>query len=161
MIASGKSSASLVRDMSRDSEPSLISKAEYELLAEFRHGLRQFLHFSEEAARSLGLTPAHHQALLAIKGFPQRDRVTIGELAERLQIEHHSAVGLVNRLAAHGLLTRETGSEDRRQVYVKLTPHGSDLLQQLTAVHREEIRRLAPRLRQLLRGLSGDPAKRK
>src|SRR5262245_53741046 len=90
----------------RASSPGL-TKTEYEVLAAFRYHLRQFLQFSEEAARSAGLTPRQHQALLAIKGFPERERVTIGELAEQLQIAHHSAVGLVDRLAAQHLIERE------------------------------------------------------
>src|SRR3569832_1651151 len=71
-----------------------LSKAEYELLAAFRYALRQFLRFSEEAARAVGIEAQQHQALLAVKGFPGRDRITISELAERLQIRHHSAVGM-------------------------------------------------------------------
>ena len=80
-----------------------LSKAEYELLAACRYALRQFVRFSEESARAMRIEPQQHQALLAIKGFPGRDKVTIGELAERLQIRHHSAVGLAGRLAANGL----------------------------------------------------------
>ena len=101
-----------------------VSQAEYETLAAFRYALRQFLHFSDTAAEAVGLTPQQHQALLAIKGFPGRDRVTIGELAERLQIRHHSAVGLVDRLVTQKLVAREAAADDRRQVYVRLTPAG-------------------------------------
>src|SRR5579859_1886698 len=79
-----------------------LSKADYEALAEFRWSLRHFLGFSEAAARAAGITPQQHQALLAIKGFPGRDKVSVGELAERLQIEHHSAVGLADRLVRRG-----------------------------------------------------------
>src|SRR6202044_268812 len=80
-----------------------VTKADFEMLASFRYELRRFLHFSEGAAREAGLTPGQHQALLAVKGFPGKDRITIGELAERLQVAHHSAVGLVDRLAANDL----------------------------------------------------------
>jgi DNA-binding MarR family transcriptional regulator len=76
-----------------------VTKAEYETLAAFRYNLRHFLRFSESAAESTGLTSRQYQALLAIKGFPARDCITVGELAEQLQIAHHSAVGLVDRLA--------------------------------------------------------------
>jgi DNA-binding CsgD family transcriptional regulator len=91
---------------SRKSSPPL-TKTEYELLAAFRYHLRQFLRFSEEAAQTAGLTPRQHQALLAIKGFPKRESVTIGELAEQLQIAHHTAVELVDRLAAQKLVERQ------------------------------------------------------
>ena len=131
-----------------------LSKAEYETLASFRYALRQFLRFSEEAARSLGIEPRQHQALLAVKGFPGRDRITISELAERLQIRHHSAVGLVDRLVAHGLLARETAAGDRRQVYIMLTEHGETVLEQLAATHKEELRRLGPEIHALLDRLS-------
>ncbi len=131
-----------------------ISKADYETLAAFRYTLRQFLHFSEEAAEAVGLTPQQHQALLAIRGFPGRDRVTVGELAERLQVRHHSAVGLVDRLAAQGLVTRELAENDRRQVYVALTANGLNILERLSAAHRAELHRMGPQISQLLAQLS-------
>ncbi|MBX3066578.1 MAG: MarR family transcriptional regulator [Anaerolineae bacterium] len=130
-----------------------VSPEEYQTLAAFRYQLRQFLHFSEEAAQQVGLTPQQHQALLTIKGFPERDYVTIGELAEWLQIKHHSAVGLVDRLVAQNLVTRETATEDRRQVYITLTAHGAALLSELTAVHKEEVRRIRSTLLELLERL--------
>jgi DNA-binding MarR family transcriptional regulator len=133
-----------------------LSKAQYEFLAAFRYQLRQFLHFSELAAQNAGLTPRQHQALLAIKGFPGREAVTIGELAEQLHIAHHSAVGLVDRSVKQNLIVREQGIEDRRQVYIKLTNHGSKVLEQLAGAHRTEIRRLGPRLKLLLDSLMRD-----
>jgi DNA-binding MarR family transcriptional regulator len=126
------------------------------MLAAFRYQLRQFLRFSEEAAQQAGLTPRQHQALLAIKGFPKRERITIGELAEQLHIAHHSAVGLVDRSVEQNLIAREPGIEDRRQVYIKLTKRGSDILEQLSGAHRAEIRRLGPRLGLLLQSLMLD-----
>ncbi|HSD84759.1 MAG TPA: MarR family transcriptional regulator [Anaerolineae bacterium] len=127
-----------------------ISKADYETLAAFRYAVRQFLHFSEEAAEAVGLTPQQHQALLTIRGFPGREQVTIRELAERLQIRHHSAVGLVNRLAKQRLVVREAAENDRRQVLITLTSRGLDMLEQLAAVHRAELRRIGPQISQLL-----------
>jgi DNA-binding MarR family transcriptional regulator len=130
-----------------------LSKLEYESLSAFRYALRRFIRFSEEAAEAVGLTPQQHQALLAIKGFPGRERVTNGELAERLQIKHHSVVGLVNRLEAQGLIVREQGESDRREFYITLTEQGADLLEQLAAVHQEELRHVAPQLGAILEGL--------
>jgi DNA-binding MarR family transcriptional regulator len=130
-----------------------LSKAEYEALAEFRYALRQFAAFSEQAAKSIGLTPRQHQALLAMRGFPGRGALTIGELAERLQIRPNSAVGLVNRLQAEGLVARASHAGDRRQVYVSLTARGRALLERLSAAHQAELRRIGPRLRQLLEAL--------
>ncbi len=127
-----------------------ITQSEYETLAAFRYQLRQFMRFSEEAALNLGLTPQQHQALLTIKGFPGRDYVTVTELADRLQIKHHSAVGLVNRLVAQELVERVRATEDRRQVYIALTARGTELLSELTAAHQEEIRQMRPTLQQLL-----------
>ena len=133
-----------------------ITKSEYETLAAFRYSLRKFLHFSEEAAQSVGLAPQQHQALLSIKGFPGRDKNTITELAEQLQIRHHSAVGLADRLMAQGLLVREQSPTDRRQVYVMLSSKGLAILEQLSAVHKEELRRVLPGLRQLVEQLAAD-----
>lgn len=131
-----------------------LSKAEYETLAAFRYALRQFLRFSEEAARAVGVEPQQHQVLLAVKGFPGRDRITISELAERLQIRHHSAVGIVDRLVVHGLLAREPAASDRRQVYIMLTEQGEIVLEQLAAAHKQELRRLGPEILALLNRLN-------
>jgi len=134
-----------------------ISKAEYETLASFRYLIRRFLHFSEDAAESVGLTPQQHQALLAIAGFPGRDHMTISELAERLQIRHNSAVGLVDRLVAQALITRGP-APDRRAVHLRLTAQGEELLKRLTATHREELRRLRPEIYKLLARLVARPS---
>jgi DNA-binding MarR family transcriptional regulator len=139
--------------MSQPKSPSKtrsVSKADYESLAEFRYALRQFLRFSEEAAVAAGLSPQQHQALLAIKGFPGRDSVTIGELAEKVQIKHHSAGGLVDRLEAEGYVARETSAEDARRVFVVLTPEGERVLAGLSAAHQQELRRIGSTFRELL-----------
>lgn len=125
-------------------------KADYERLAEFRYLLRRFLAFSEAAAAASGLTAQQHQALLAIRGFAGRDEMTTGELAERLDIRHHSAVGLIDRLAAKLLVTRRTDPDDRRKVLVGLTAQAETLLAGLSAAHRDELERLAPLLKLLL-----------
>ncbi|MFE0757504.1 MarR family winged helix-turn-helix transcriptional regulator [Inquilinus sp. NPDC058860] len=130
-----------------------LSKADYEALAAFRHALRRFLDFSGEAAKSAGLTPQQHQALLAIKGFVGRDRVTIGELAEQLVQRHHSTVGLVDRLEALGLVRREADPADRRRALVALTDRAEAVLAGLSAIHRAELRRLRPSLATLLERL--------
>jgi DNA-binding MarR family transcriptional regulator len=127
-----------------------IQKSEYEALADFRYALRQFMHFSEEAAEKTGLTPQQHQALLAVMGFPGREQVTIGELAERLQIHHHSAVGLVDRLAAQGLVVRHHDTADRRHVYISLKERGLAVLEGLSTAHRDELHQLGAQLHRLL-----------
>ncbi len=132
-----------------------LSKAEYENLASFRFALRQFLRFSEQAAEAVGLKPQQHQALLAVKGYPERDHVTMGELAERLQVKHHSAVGLVDRLVSKKLVTRDPSANDRRQVWICLTPRGEEMLEKLSAAHREQLGRIGPELSELL-GRLGD-----
>ncbi|HET9106541.1 MAG TPA: MarR family transcriptional regulator [Steroidobacteraceae bacterium] len=130
-----------------------LSLADYQLLAEFRHVLARFLTFSADAARAEGLAPRQHQALLAIKGHPRGAHVTVGDLAERLYIRHHSAVGLVDRLVQSGYLVRRTDMEDRRRAVLSLTPAGEKALAALSAVHREELRRIAPLLGPLLKQL--------
>jgi DNA-binding MarR family transcriptional regulator len=132
-----------------------LAKEDYATLAEFRYLLRQFSAFSEGAARSAGLTAQQHQALLAIKGFPGREAATIGELAERLNLKHHSVVGLVDRLAGHGLIHREPDKTDRRRVMIVLTTKAETLLLGLTLAHRDELRRLAPLLREILEKVEG------
>jgi len=121
-----------------------LAKSDYETLAEFRYLLRRFIAFSDAAAEGAGLRPQQHQALLVIKGFPGRERITIGELAERLGIRHHSAVGLVDRLAARNLVRRCIDPADRRQVEIALTPKAEAVLTRLSLAHRDELTRLAP-----------------
>jgi DNA-binding MarR family transcriptional regulator len=127
-----------------------LTDADYQRLAEFRYLLRHFLIFSEDAAEQAGLTAQQHQALLAIKGFGGENPMTTGDLAERLGVRHHSAVGLIDRLLSKSLVKRKTGSEDRRQVLLTLTPKAEAVLARLTAAHRDELERLAPLLQTLL-----------
>lgn len=133
-----------------------MSKAEYEALAAFRYTLRQFLRGSEQRAQEVGLTLQQYLALLAVKGFPGRDYLTIGELAERLQIQHHSAVGLVDRLVAQDLAARQPAETDRRQVFVTLTPRGEEILEKLALANRSQLRRLEPQLALLAECLAAE-----
>ncbi len=114
---------------------------EYRALAEFRHALRQFLRFSEQAARDAGLTPAQHQLLLAIKGTHTGGQPTLGDIAEMLQLRLHSTSELVERAVAKGLVSRITDPDDHRRVLLGLTPEGEDRLAALTRLHRDEVRR--------------------
>jgi len=134
--------------------PKQLGKAQYEALSAFRYALRRFIHFSEEAAEGARITPQQHQALLAIKGFPGRDRVTVGELAERLCLRHHSTVGLVDRLVKEKLVARTRSAEDRRQVLIELTARGEKTLATLSALHREQLKRIGPEITQLLARLN-------
>lgn len=118
-----------------------------------RTGLRQFLHWSDESARQVGLTPSQHQLLLAVKGHDDERGPSIGDIAGYLVLRHHSAVGLVDRAEASGLVVRHPDPEDLRVVRIRLTPKGSRTLDKLTRSHVEEMRRLAPRLRPLWEGL--------
>lgn len=138
-----------------------MTKEDFQTLAAFRYALRKFLRFSEAAAIQYGLTPQQYQAILAIEGFPGRNRVTIGELAERLQIAAHSAVGLVDRLECGGFIERRASKEDRRLVHVQLTKRGRALLKRLAGVHRTELRTVGPLLVSLLKRVTEpDPGKR-
>ncbi len=131
-----------------------VTKSEYEILAAFRYELRKYLHFSEQAAQKEELSPQKYQALLAIQGFPGRSEVTIGELAEQLQIVPHSAVGLVDRLEGDGLILRQPSKEDRRCVFVKLTARGKTILEKLASVHRKELKTVGPLLTEFLARVS-------
>lgn len=134
--------------------------ATYRSLSEFRHQVRLFLRYSEDAARAHGLEPQQHQLLLAIKGLPKEKAPTIGELAERLQIRHHSAVELINRLAKSGRVVREPGIEDRREVLIRLTAEGERVLRDLSVEHQIELTRSGPKLMKAL-GAAIKPARHK
>jgi DNA-binding MarR family transcriptional regulator len=122
------------------------SLPDYTALAELRYQIRRFLHFSELAARKMGLEPQQHQLMLALKGLAPGMPPTVGTLAERMQIRHHSAVELVNRLSVRGLVRRIRAGEDRRQVLLSLTPKGEKLLGELSVGHKTELRTQGPAL---------------
>lgn len=127
-----------------------VTPHDYELLASFRYALTRFMAFSEDAAKKAGLAPRQHQALLAVKGYPGGADVTVGDLAMRLGIRHHSAVGLINRLAGAGYLTRSHDTADKRRILLSLTPQGEEVLHALSAAHRDELGRMAPLLKRIL-----------
>ncbi len=119
-----------------------LSKQDFEALAQFRFGIRRYLRFSEEIVRRDGLTPQQYQLLLALKGFPGREWATVREVADRLQLRHHSVVELVNRAQAEGLVERAADPDDGRVVRVLLTGRGEQVLSRLSALHREQLRRM-------------------
>lgn len=112
---------------------------QYRAMADFRYELRRFLRYSEELTRRHGITPLQYQLLLQIKGFPGSESATIGELAERMQAKHHGIVALVTRCADAGLVARRVDDQDRRNVFVELTPKGEKLLEPLARLHRNEL----------------------
>jgi DNA-binding MarR family transcriptional regulator len=116
---------------------------DYHRLLELRSGLRRFQSWSEESAREAGLTPSQHDLLLAVRGHDDRRGPSIGDLAGYLMLRHHSTVGLVDRAEAAGLVTRQGDVEDLRVVRIRLTPKGTRSLERLSAMHGEELRRLA------------------
>jgi len=130
-----------------------LTLTDYRSLAELRYQIRCFLAFSEQAARAAGLEPRQHQLMLSLKGLPKDARPTIGEVAERLQIQHHSAVELVNRLAAAGYVRRKRAGagEDQREVLLALTPKSEKVLQELSLHHWAELCSAGPTLVDALR----------
>ena len=133
-----------------------LTVSDYQALAEFRHQIRRFLHFSEQAVKSAGVHHVQYQLMLAIKGIPDGVRPRIGELARRMEIRHHSAVELVNRLEARGFVRRSRAKGDRREVLITLTPKGKKLLEELALHHHEELRSAGPELAAALRRIMRD-----
>jgi DNA-binding MarR family transcriptional regulator len=128
-----------------------LALADYQALAEFRYQIRKFLHFSEKVVQAAGLERGQYQLMLAIKGMPDGVRPRIRELANRMQIQHHSAVELINRLEAGGFVKRERAQDDRREVLLALTPKGERVLAELALHHHEELQSAAPDLVRALR----------
>jgi DNA-binding MarR family transcriptional regulator len=128
-------------------EPDHLTKADFEALARFRFSIRRYLRFSEVTVRRFGLTPQQYQVLLAVKGFPGRDWATIRELADRLQLRHHSMVELVTRVQRLHLVQRTAHPTDGRAVCISLTAEGEAMIARLVHLHREELRRVGPTLR--------------
>jgi DNA-binding MarR family transcriptional regulator len=127
--------------------------AEYQALAQFRFLIRQYLDNTEKAARSVGLEPQQYMGMLALRGLPSDEEPTIRSLAERLQIQHHSAVELVDRMERRGLFRRERSTKDRRQVHVFVTPRGEKLLSRLVRHRIAELRVSAPELTHALQAV--------
>ena len=126
---------------------------DYRRLLEFRTGLRRFVRWSEEQARSVGLSPAQHQLMLAVRGHPDDRGPTIGDVADYLLLRHHSAVELVDRAETAGLVRRWPDRDDQRIVRLRLTARGADKLRRLTSVTLEELARLSPGLQPVWAGL--------
>jgi DNA-binding MarR family transcriptional regulator len=145
-----------------------LTLADYQALAEFRYQIRRYLHFSEGAVHAAGLERGQYQLMLAIKGIPDGVRPRIRELANRMQIQHHSAVELINRLERGGYVRRERAQDDRREVLLALTPKGERVLAELALHHHEELQSAAPTLVSALRkvmrsgkdGSTGQPGSR-
>jgi len=135
-------------------DPEELEAGEYATLAAFRYALRRFLRFSEAAAEKVGLTAQHYQAMLVVRAAPDGGEVTINDLAQQLLIRHNSAVGLVDRLAKQGLLARAPSRADGRKVSLRLTAKGSRVLGRLAGIHRHELERVGPQLRELLRQIT-------
>ena len=132
------------------------SQSDYSALAEFRYVLRRFLDFSEKAARKAGLTPRQHQALLVIKGYRGGDPISVGDLADRLVIHHHSAVELTNRLVESGLVVRLHDESDHRRVLLCLTEYANERLEELSGAHLDELSRIGPLLSQFFEEEDGE-----
>jgi len=128
-------------------------EARFRALADLRYEIRRFLNFSEQVAREAGVEPQQHQALLAIRALPKPDAATIGALAERLQVQHHSAVELTDRLEKRRLIRRSRNKADRREVLLGLTRRGERLLERLSAAHRRELRVAGPKLMRALKNV--------
>jgi DNA-binding MarR family transcriptional regulator len=139
--------------MSLETPQQRFSSAAFKQLAEFRYRIRQFLHFSEAAARAHGIEPQQHQLLLAIKGLPEGVRPTVTALASRLCLRHHSTVELINRLAEHGAVVRQPSEHDRREVLVQLTSYGEELLEKLSMLHWQELQNSGPALSAALQAI--------
>ena len=130
-----------------------LADRDYQALRQFRHALRVFLRASEQAARAAGTTPAQHQLLLAIRGHPPGSTPTVGDIAELLQLRHHSTVELIDRAQEAGLVERRTDPSDNRRQRLELTTAGLELLEGLSQFHRDELRRFRTEMVDVLREL--------
>jgi DNA-binding MarR family transcriptional regulator len=130
-----------------------MTPSEYQALAQFRYLIRRYLNNTETAARSVGLEPQHYTCLLAVRGLPAGESATIRTVSERLQIRHHSAVELVDRMEKRGLLRRERSDQDRRNVLLRVTPRGERLLSRLVRHRMAELKVTGPALTRALQSV--------
>lgn len=134
-----------------------LSDGDYRALARFRHALRCFVRFSEQAARDAELTPAQHQLLLAVKGHPPPGPPSLAGVAEMLQLRLHSAGELVDRAESRGLIVRQADPDDHRRALLELTVEGEARLASLSVLHRDELHRFRSELNELLHELDERP----
>ena len=134
-----------------------VSNTDFRALAAFRYEIRKFLAFSERAARASGIEPKQHQLLLAVRGLPEHSRPTIRTIAERLCVQHHTTVALVDKLESAGLLRRERCREDRREVLLRVTRAGDAVLRRLSGLHRDQLQRVGPSMVDALRAVLDRP----
>ena len=132
------------------------SDDDYRRLLSFRTGLRRFLRWSERQAQAAGLTPTQHQLLLAVRGHVDPRGPTVGDVADHLLLRHHSAVGLIDRAEAAGLVTRRPDADNQSVVRLHLTEKGSRQLEALSEQHIEELAHLAPTMHTLWDALERD-----
>ncbi|MDE2489020.1 MAG: MarR family transcriptional regulator [Alphaproteobacteria bacterium] len=130
-----------------------LSDEDYVALSAFRLALRRFLKFSEAGAHTYGLTAQQHQALLAVRAHRGEEPMSIGELADSLLIKNHSAVGLVARLQARGLVVRKPSPGDRRRVLLAITPEAQGMLDQISRGNLDELKSNAEAFEALLSSL--------
>jgi DNA-binding MarR family transcriptional regulator len=131
----------------------MATQPNFKAMAELRYQIRRFLRFSENAARQAGIEPQQHQLLLAVRGLPDALKPTIGVLAERMQLQHHSTVELIDRLVERGFLFRLRSTDDKRQVLVKLTHNGEEFLKRLSLHHLQELQSAGPTFVKVLQSL--------
>jgi DNA-binding MarR family transcriptional regulator len=130
-----------------------LSKSDFRAMAELRYQIRRFLRFSEDAARQAGIEPQQHQLLLALSGLPDGTKPTIRALAERMQLQHHSTVELIDRLVEKGFVCRLRSTDDRRHVLVKVTHKGEAFLEKLSLHHLQELQSVGPTFMKVLQNL--------
>jgi DNA-binding MarR family transcriptional regulator len=131
-----------------------VTIGDYRALAEFRYEVQRYLAFSDDAARSAGLHPGQYRLLLMVKGLPDDIEPTIGNLAERLGLRHHSTVELVDRLEQRGLIYRERSDRHRSFVFVRISPKGESILRKLVASRKQELQKAGPILVKALNTLT-------
>ena len=134
-----------------------LNSPEFETLAAFRYQVRKFLRFSKDLLSAEDLTPDQYQALLAIRAFSDQQKLSIRDLAEQLQVRHHSTFGIVDQLVSRAAVVRQVSPDDRRKVLLTLTPKGEELVARLAPPHRQELTRLCPEMIETLQRLCATP----
>jgi DNA-binding MarR family transcriptional regulator len=134
-----------------------VNSLDFETLAAFRYQMRKFLRFSKDLLSSEDLTPDQYQALLAIRASSGNGRLSIRDLAEQLQVRHHSTVGIVDQLVLRGAVTRDVAPDDRRKILLTLTVKGEEIVQRLAPPHRQALSRLCPEMIDTLQRISAAP----
>lgn len=101
--------------------------------------VRRFVTFCEREARKAGMTGQQYLLLLAVRGLSEGEAATMGDIVTCLQTPRSAASHLIDACLRAGHISRRDDAEDRRRALISLTPHGEEVLNQVSVAARQHL----------------------